>query len=347
MENKERSLQATIEQKDNEIMRLRERLIEQAQNKIVQQDLKSFSFAVLTVNERGEEVKREQRQARYFTEELGNGVTLDMILIPGGKFIMGTEEEEIERLVKKFSWDGYRREKPQHEVTLQPFSMGKYPVTQAQWKAVASLPKLNQDLEATPSKFKGDNCPVERVSWEDAVEFCQRISQKTGKEYRLPSEAEWEYACRSVISNQLTVNSEELTAQEWNEKYHQPFNFGETITGELANYNASRTFADEAPGEYRGKTIPVGSFPPNAFGLYDMHGNVWEWCQDDWNDNYGGAPIYGKAWLSGDSSKKVIRGGSWHAFPLICRSAIRYYPSRVDRLNDVGLRVVCVAPRTA
>jgi formylglycine-generating enzyme required for sulfatase activity len=139
----------------------------------------------------------------------------------------------------------------------------------------------------------------------------------TGKEYRLPSEAEWEYACRAGTTT--------------------PFHFGETITGELANYNASRTYADEPKGEYRQQTTPVGQFPPNAFGLYDMHGNVWEWCLDPWHENYQGEPPR--------DGSVVLRGGSWFNDPYHCRSACRrsfrrgYYDGR-------GFRVVCGAGRT-
>ena len=249
-----------------------------------------------------------------------------MVSIPGGTFMMGTEEEEIERLLKKFNWDGFRTEKPQHKVTVQPFFMGKYQVTQAQWKVIASLPKVNHDLNPDPSYFKDDNLPVESVSWEDVIEFCQRLSKQTGKEYRLPGEAEWEYACRAGTTT--------------------PFHFGETITGELANYRASSTYADEPAGKYREKSTPVGSFPPNAFGLYDMHGNVWEWCEDNWHENYEGAPTDGSAWISGDSSNKVVRGGSWDDGPNNCRSAYRYDDSRDNRGDVIGFRVVCVALRT-
>ncbi len=288
--------------------------------------LQTVDFKTVTVNDKGQEVKRESEQAQYFTQDLGNSITLDMVSIPSGSFMMGTEEEEIERLVKKFDWEYFRREKPQHKVTVKPFFLGKYQVTQAQWKVIASLPKVNHDLNPDPSVFKGDDLPVERVSWEDAIEFCQRLSLQTGKEYRLPSEAEWEYACRARTDT--------------------PFHFGETITGDLANYAASRTYANEAKGEDRGKTTPVGSFPPNAFGLYDMHGNVWEWCQDDWHDNYEGAPDDGSAWISGNSIIKVIRGGSWNGIPLLCRSAYRYYGARAVRGSIFGFRVVCVAGST-
>ncbi len=285
-----------------------------------------FAFDVITVNDHGQESQRKLSQAQYFTEDLGNGVTLDMVSIPGGSFMMGTEEEEIERLVKKFNWDGFRREKPQHKVTVKHFFMGKYQVTQKQWRAIAFLPKVSHDLDPSPSHFKGDDRPVENVSWENAVEFCARLSNKTGREYRFPTEAEWEYACRAGTTT--------------------PFYFGETITEELANYDGSYTYANEPKGEYRKKTTPVGSFTPNDFGLYDMHGNVWEWCEDNWHDNYEGAPTNGSAWLSGISNTKVVRGGSWINAPHYCRSACRFDLTRADRLSNLGFRVVCVAGST-
>ena len=279
-------------------------------------ELKSFEFEVITVDSKGEEIKREPKEAEYYSEDLGDGVTLDMVDIPGGQFMMGSPEGE-----------GDDSEKPQHKVTVEPFFMGKYPVTQKQWKAIASLPKVSRDLEPNPSDFKGDNLPVESISWEDAVEFCARLSRETGREYRLPTEAEWEYACRSSTTT--------------------PFHFGYTITGELANYRTSQIYALEQKGKYRGETTPVGSFPPNAFGLYDMHGNVWEWCEDDFHNNYDGAPTDGSAWLSGVSNMKVvIRSGSWSDSPRFCRSACRVANTRAIRYGHIGFRVVCVAGST-
>ena len=293
----------------------------------------SYEFDVITVNffirhtfwemSIAEEIKRKKGEAQYFTEDLGNGITLDMVYIPGGKFKMGTKEKKIERLVKKFDGKGYRREKPLHKVTVQPFFMGKFQVTQAQWKAIASLPKVERDLDSDPSYFKDDNRPVERVNWYDAVEFCARLCKKTGREYRLPSEVEWEYACRAGTKT--------------------PFHFGETITGKLANYDASYTYADELEEKYRTKTTQVGQFPPNAFGLYDMHGNVWEWCADTWHDNYEGSPTDGSAWTQGGNETfSPLRGGSWHEAPSRCRSAYRsHYVARVDIDDAVGFRVGC------
>ncbi|MEM7725498.1 MAG: formylglycine-generating enzyme family protein [Cyanobacteria bacterium P01_A01_bin.45] len=286
------------------------------------------SFEVVTVNRRGEIINRELKKARYFTEHLPNNITLEMVAIPGGTFIMGSPEDEAER---------YDDESPQHQVTVQPFFMGKYPITQAQWRVVANMKHLrvNCDLEPEPSNFKGDNkgdnLPVEKVSWYDAVEFCDRLSQHTGKEYRLPSEAEWEYACRAGTTT--------------------PFHFGETITAELANYNASSTYASEPQGEYREQTTPVGQFLPNAFGLYDMHGNVWEWCLDDWHSDYENAPTDGSAWfdsendnLSQKSGNALLRSGSWDNYPEDCRSACRSNPVRAERVfytYNIGFRVVC------
>ncbi len=297
--------------------------------------LSVFNFEVVGVNAKGEQIRKESKQSQYFREDLGKGITLEMVAIPGGTFLMGTEDEEIERLVKKFNWEGFRRERPQHEVTVPPFFMGKYPITQAQWKAIASRTdlKVKQDLDFKPAYFKdrpdSDRRPVEQVNWYDAIEFCARLSKLTVREYRLPSEAEWEYACRAGTTT--------------------PFYFGETITGELANYNASNTYADEPNGEYRNETTPVGQFPPNAFGLYDMHGNVREWCADTWHDNYDGAPTDGSVWIeNGNDNRSPLRGGSWGYNPTYCRSAIRYdyYFRRVNRINNYGFRVVCGAGRT-
>jgi formylglycine-generating enzyme required for sulfatase activity len=267
-------------------------------------------------------INEVQKTAQYYVEDLGNGITLDMVLIPGGSFIMGSPEDELDRRDS---------ESPQHSVTIQQFCMGKYPVTQAQWKAVAALPQVNIELEAEPSKFKGEQRPVEQVSWYDAVEFCDRLSSHTKRQYRLPSEAEWEYACRAGTTT--------------------PFHFGETITSELANYNATSTYGAGVKGTYRKETTPVGSFnAANVFGLYDMHGNVYEWCLDDWHDNYEGAPVDGSAWFDKNDNfyqkqgHAAQRGGSWLRIPTDCRSASRIYDNGSERdvhIHDNGFRVVC------
>ncbi|MBD2339844.1 SUMF1/EgtB/PvdO family nonheme iron enzyme [Calothrix sp. FACHB-156] len=286
-------------------------------------EVPKFNFDVVTVNAKGQEIRREKGQAEYFTEDLGNGVSLQMLAIPSGKFLMGSPVGE-----------GFDIEKPQHLVKVESFFMGKYPVTQAQWRRVAALPKVKRDLKADPSRFKGDNRPVEQVSWYDAVEFCSRLSKYTNREYRLPSEAEREYACRAGTMT--------------------PFHFGETITTELANYNGDYTYASEPKGKYRAETTEVGSFPPNGFGLYDMHGNVWEWCQDDWHSSYQGAPADGSAWFDDKNQlyqkqgRTVLRGGSWVSIPVDCRSASRDLNHRAVRdviVNFVGFRVVCAFGR--
>ncbi|NJR19750.1 MAG: formylglycine-generating enzyme family protein [Calothrix sp. CSU_2_0] len=264
------------------------------------------------------EIIRSRGNARYFVEHLGNDITLEMVEIPAGSFIMGAPASE----------EGSRdSERPQHEVNIPSFFMGKYPVTQAQWKFVAALPQVNHVLKSDPSHFKGDNRPVEQVSWIDAVEFCDRISQYTGKNYRLPSEAEWEYACRAG-----TIT---------------PFHFGETITSELANYNAEYIYGAGQKGMYRQETTKVGSFGvANAFGLYDMHGNVREWCLDDWHNDYEDAPTDGSPFLiENDNTYQVsttLRGGSWNYFPDNCRCAYRNGYDRRDYIfSNVGFRMVC------
>ena len=266
--------------------------------------------------EDGDPGKRVRLASFTALRQLGEPPTLEellepeMVAIPEGKFWMGSPETERDR---------NNREGPQHEVEVGPFLLGKYPVTQAEWREVATLlPQVNRELEPDPSHFKGDDLPVERVSWLDAVEFCDRLTQDTGRDYRLPTEAEWEYACRAGTTT----------------AYH----FGEEITPKLANYY----------NDNKGETTPVGSYGvPNDFGLHDMHGNVWEWCQDDWHSSYNEAPTDGTAWMSDENHQpKVIRGGSWNNFPRYCRSASRNGPTRGNRYDILGFRVACGGPRT-
>lgn len=295
--------------------------------------LQTFEFDVATVEVKRSglfnrsskvNITRRRHQAQYFTENLPNNLTLEMVAIPGGTFIMGAPETE------EGSSDD---ERPQHEVTVPPFFMGKYTVTQAQWRVVANLPQVNRELEPDPSRFKGENLPVENVSWYDAEEFCARLSVHTKSHYRLPSEAEWEYACRAGTTT--------------------PFHFGETITPELANNYWVSTYGSGSKGEYRKKTTPVGSFKiANSFGLFDMHGNVWEWCYDSWHDNYEDAPKDGSAWeneelaAENDNQRFLLRGGSWYDVPWFCRSAGRSLVDADGRDNDIGFRVVVSVART-
>jgi formylglycine-generating enzyme required for sulfatase activity len=259
-----------------------------------------------------------------FTENLGAGTHLDMVLIPPGEFWMGSLTDELEHRSS---------EKPQHLVKIDhPFFMGMYPITQAQWVAI-----MGNNL----SRFKGDELPVENVSWLDAIDFCDQLSQKTGRIYRLPSEAEWEYACRAGTTT--------------------PFHFGETIDAELANYQAEDEKIGDTIypgkygrgkfGEYRQRTTPVGSFGvANNFGLFDLHGNVWEWCEDHWHENYEGAPANGSSWLDLDAAEnalRVLRGGSWFDNPWNCRSAFRLRLNADIRSNDIGFRVVYSPARTS
>jgi formylglycine-generating enzyme required for sulfatase activity/uncharacterized caspase-like protein len=301
--------------------------VEQLPEPIQHNQANQFEFDIVKVDAQGQIINRSRGHAEFFAEDLGNGVALDMVSIPGGKFLMGSPESEEGR---------YDSESPQHTVTVPPFFMGKFPVTQAQWKAVAGFDKVKIDLEPDPSNFKGGNRPVESVSWDDAVEFCARLAKKTGKVYRLPSEAEWEYACRAGTTT--------------------PFYFGETITTDLANYRGTDweykgtiypgNYGQAPKGEYREQTTDVGKFPANPFGLFDMCGNVWELCQDEWHENYNNAPTDGSAWLAGNDNQSLLRGGSWGSDPRHCRSANRLRYARADRDNDVGFRVVFVRDRT-
>ncbi|PZO15951.1 MAG: formylglycine-generating enzyme family protein [Leptolyngbya foveolarum] len=281
----------------------------------------TFEFDVVTISGvekdsagKGEIKTRSRRgKAEYRREKLSGSVSLDLVRIPQGEGMMGSEEDD--------------REQPVHAVKIAEFWMGKYPVTQAQWKAVAALPKVQRDLDSDPSLLKGDDRPVEFVSWYNAVEFCQRLSQQTRQAYRLPSEAEWEYACRAGTKT--------------------PFHFGETLDSSLANYHAEITYGEGVKGECREQTTNVGLFSANAFGLYDMHGGVWEWCADCWHDSYRDAPTDGSVWLANNSTDgRIVRGGSWFNNPRNCRSAFRDDGTPDDCSYAVGFRVSRSAPRT-
>ena len=279
----------------------------------------SFEFDFVVVNAAGREMGRSQGQAKGFTENLGfkhpdKEALLEMVSIPGGRFLLGSPETEKKRS---------RNEGPQQSVKVNSFFMGKYPVTQEQWRVVAGLPKLERDLNPHDSRYEGSwyehrRRPVACVSWWEAVEFCARLSRRTRKEYRLPTEIEWEYACRAGTTT--------------------PFHFGKTLTSDLANYKGWETYASEfsyaseLKGEWLEETIDVGSFPANAFGLYDMHGNVEEWCLNSWDVNYEDGP---------SSDFMLLRGGSYNSPPVDCRSACRNYELPDYCSNEVGFRVVC------
>ena len=270
-------------------------------------------------------IKRSPREGFCYVESLAQGLELELVKILTGRFQMGSLESELE---------SYDDERPRHEVSVPEFYMGKYVVTQAQWRFGAGLPEVERSIEADPSEFKGDDRPVEQVSWLDAVEFCARLSKFTGREYGLPSEAQWEYACRAGTST--------------------PFHFGETIDAEVANYCAEdRTieeklypgkYAGGRLGEYRKQTTTVGCFGvANEFGLYDMHGNVWEWCADHWHESYEDAPRDASTWLDQNASedaKRLLRGGSWFDIPRYCRAAYRNRGEAGSRNYDLGFRLI-------
>jgi formylglycine-generating enzyme required for sulfatase activity len=279
-----------------------------------------------------------------------SSLDLQLVEIPAGRFLMGSPSNE------KGHQDS---EGPQHEVELESFFLGRTPITQAQWREVAGWVEgpgehWGLDLDPNPSGFQGkgkekarllereentDQRPVENVNWFEAMEFCSRLSQRSGKTYTLPSEAQWEYACRAGTTT--------------------PFHFGETISSGLANYDGRTTYANGPKGEYRGQTTKVGMFPANAWGLHDMHGNVWEWCADHWHSSYDlgqrKAPNDGSPWVDAaesgtegeeegrrDARARVRRGGSWVFNPVFCRSAFRYGLHPADALNNVGFRVCCL-----
>jgi formylglycine-generating enzyme required for sulfatase activity len=225
-------------------------------------------------------------------------------------------------------------------VHLPEFFLAQTPITQAQWRAVAEWErqeheeaelwpeKLDPDPVAklsNPDRFRGNERPVVNVSWREAMAFCQRLRLRTGKNYTLPSEAQWEYACRAGTTT--------------------PFHFGATISTELANYDGRQAYGDGPAGEYREQTTDVASFPANAWGLHDMHGNVWEWCADHWHANYDGAPDDGRPWLEENAPEdisRLLRGGSWSHYPVYCRSAYRDRNHPVNRYINCGFRVCCL-----
>lgn len=264
--------------------------------------IQTFEFETPTLSENGKIIARTRQTAEQCMEDLGDGINLELLIVPAGAFQMGSPRHV-----------GNPDEQPQHLVTIKSFMMGRFLITQGQWKAlIGKLP---------PCRFKGDNLPVERVSWDDAQKFCQRLSKTTGRNYHLPSETQWEYACRAGTST--------------------PFSFGETLTVDIANFNGEHTFRDEPRGFYFHSTNEGGKFPPNAFGLYDMHGNLWEWCADNWLDDYTSSPRDSGSYQDKASRYRVARGGSWHEPPSLCRSASRLRVLQSDADEFMGFRVVC------
>ncbi len=284
-----------------------------------------YEYKTIQLDETGEEISRQTLRARCYRETLAKNIYLDLIEIPAGEFLMGCPPDEEGAHPSQF---------PQHQVTLKSFLMGKYPVTQRQWQALAKLEQVDIELNPYPGHFEDDERPVEQVSWWEAKEFCARLSKLTGHNYDLPSESQWEYACRG---NTIT-----------------PFHCGLTISTDIANYSgvdweymgkicSQGRYGGGKLGEDRKETTPVDYFSfANPFGLYDLHGNVREWCNDPSHDNYQSAPSDGSTWIkAGDESKSILRGGSWNGGPRKCRSAFRSKLDRSAALYDVGFRVVC------
>jgi len=263
--------------------------------------------------------KTKPIEVQTYKEELPQGVELTMVEISAGSFLMGSPLSE----------EGRDEDEAQRRVTVPAFQIGRFPITQAQWKQVAGLEKVVRALNADPSNFKGPDRPVESVSWHDAIEFCRRLSKHTRRNYTLPSEAQWEYACRAGSTT--------------------PFHFGKTLTTELANYDGNYTYGQGPKGTFRDQTTDVGSFPANAWGVQDMHGNVWEWCLDRWHPSLAKGPTDGSAWqetapefAKEDQDWRLLRGGSWYGSPGVCRSACRGHDGPGYAGSLVGFRVVCL-----
>lgn len=269
-------------------------------------ELTPFEFTTPIVDHSGRITGHRKGRGQHVLEHLGHGIVLDLVLAPGGRFLMGSPTGQ-----------GYDDERPQHQVVVAPFLMARHLLNQAQWEAVLGVRHR--------CRFPGETLPVDSVSWHQAQAFCLQLAEATGRAYGLASEAQWEYACRAGTGT--------------------PFSWGKTMTTDLANYNGEFTYASEPKGSYRHITTPEGTFPPNAFGLHDMHGNLWEWCADPWHGSYEGAPADGSVWeKSGESGYRVARGGSWHDTPQVCRSAVRLR-HRADAADEiVGFRVVMRLP---
>jgi formylglycine-generating enzyme required for sulfatase activity len=232
--------------------------------------------------------------------QLTNSISMKLSLIPPGEFVMGSPPQE--------EW--HRDDEAVHRVTLtHPFYIGATEVTQRQWEAL---------MGTNPSFCTGDDLPVETVTWEQAAEFCRKLSLKEGAHYRLPTEAEWEYSCRAGTAT--------------------PFHTGETISTDQANYDGNYTYAGGRTGVFREKTTEAGSFSPNAWGLHDMHGNVWEWCADWYGEYPQGEVTDPTGPTQGD--RRVFRGGCWINFPAVCRSANRAKVTPVSWHFHLGFRVV-------
>lgn len=293
---------------------------------LVEQILPSYEFDVITVDVTGKEINRHRGKAHYFTEDLGDGVGLEMVYIPGGEAVIGEEEEKIDETAPA----NWRQESeagpsnmfwvcPPKKVKIKPFFISKYPVTNLQLKTIAKEAFVNYKLKFKAHQgFEGDNFPVTFHDYYQAIELCERLSKKTRRLYRLPNDAEWEYACRAGTTT--------------------PYHFGKVLTPKLANYRDSGTFERENTK----KTTLVGIYSPNAFGLYDMHGNVLELCFSHKLN------IVNNEVISIDHSHKNYKnyykplcGGCWMFSSESCRSSHRFLIIHDSGYRNIGLRVFC------
>ncbi|MEB3174183.1 MAG: formylglycine-generating enzyme family protein [Cyanobacteriota bacterium] len=282
-----------------------------------------IAFETVEVDAQGAVLKRETRQRPGLILPLGEGVELTLLLIPAGQGLLGAPPEE----------EGFQKKQgPQTQITVSAFALGQYPVTQRQWQAVCALPKVKESLDPDCANFSGAERPVEQVTWRQAAEFCQRLARHLDLPLRLPTEGEWEYACRGGTST--------------------PFHFGPTITTDLANYSGvdweyqgqicNRGAYGQGPlGVDRRETTPADYFQIcNPLGLGDLHGNVREWCADPWHPNYLHRPPAGEVWPSAEAAPdRVVRGGSWNRGPQHCRSASRGHFPEETALYDLGFRL--------
>ena len=272
-----------------------------------------FSFETVKVNDLGEIIKRTKKSAFYYTEDIGNGIGLDMVYIPSGSYMMGSPasksgEENKNEIIR------YEKKPPQL-VNISAFYMAKHLTTQEQYQSI---------MAENPSKFRGNKRPVEQVDWCKAKECCSALKRRSNKKYVLPSESQWEYACRSGTTTL--------------------FYCGDMITSDLANYDSKFRYKSQKLGINIPQTTDVDKFPPNSFGLYDVHGNVSEWCGDFWNPH---VPKDERPWVHEDSwwspnayAGYLSRGGSWFSFLDDCRSASRINGFKIP--SHIGFRVACL-----
>ncbi|MEM7065831.1 MAG: formylglycine-generating enzyme family protein [Cyanobacteria bacterium P01_B01_bin.77] len=277
--------------------------------------LRTSRVKTIQVDAAGQITSEKSITANYFDEpslrsRLSKILPLRMVNIPAGEFVMGSPPTEAQREEK---------EGPQRTIQVPRFYMGAFVITQRQYEAVmGNNPSYFTDDEGKD----GANLPIEQITWNEADTFCKELSQLTGRTYRLPSEAEWEYACRAGTTT--------------------PFYFGEKLTTDIANFFADFSFTENFEENYRNTPVAADSFWPNAFGLYNMHGNAYEWCADDYHDSYKEAPTDAQPWVSGNATaSKVMRGGSWFNDTPFCRSASRDKNSQTGRSNSCSFRVVC------